>query len=158
MTWLRGAASWVFWWASLALLWLLYQGEWDSIELYAAASAAAVSASLTLLIHRESLPGTRFERRWLARAVRVPRDVVVEFAVVTKVLVRALLERRVPTGEFRAVPFPAGGPRPAERGRRAFVTLAMGYSPNSYVVDIDEEQGLVLVHLLSPVPRGQELL
>ena len=82
---------------------------------------------------------------------------MVEFVVVTRVLVRALVERRVPTGEFRAVPFPTGGSRPAERGRRAFVTLAMGYSPNSYVVDMDEERGLVLVHLLSPVPPGKEL-
>ena len=158
MAWLKGAASWVLWWASLALLWLLYQGEWNSIQLYAAASAGAVSATVAMLVRAYARPRVRFERRWLAHVARVPLDVLVEFVVVTRVLVRALAERRVPTGEFRAVPFPAGGSRPAERGRRALVTMAMGYSPNSYVVDIDEDQGLALVHLLSPVPRGEEVL
>jgi hypothetical protein len=61
-------------------------------------------------------------------------------------------------GEFRTVPFPAGGARPTERGRRAFVALATGYSPNSYVVDVDEERGEVLVHLLRSVPSGEELV
>jgi multisubunit Na+/H+ antiporter MnhE subunit len=158
MAWLRGAASWVLWWVSLALLWLLYQGEWNSIELYAAASAGAVSATIAVLVRAYAGPRARFERRWLVRLAGVPLSVVVEFIVVTRVLVRALIERRVPTGEFRAVPFPAGGSRPAGRGRRALATMAMGYSPNSYLVDIDEDEGLPLVHLLSPVARGEELL
>jgi len=158
MAWLRGAASWVLWWLSLALLWLLYQGEWNAIQLYAAASAGAVSATIAVLVRSYAGVRTRVERRWLVRLAGVPQSVVVEFAVVTRVLVRALIERRVPTGEFRAVPFPAGGSRPAERGRRALVTMAMGYSANSYVVDIDEDEGLALLHLLSPVPRGEELL
>ena len=157
MAWWKGAASWVVWWVALAVLWLLYQGEWNSMQLYAAASAAAVSATLALVVGRYAAPRARIEQRWLLRAKRVPAQIVVEFVVVTRVLVRALVERRVPTGEFRAVRFPTGGSRPAERGRRAFVTLAMGYSPNSYVVDMDEERGLVLVHLLSPVPPGEEL-
>jgi multisubunit Na+/H+ antiporter MnhE subunit len=158
MAWLRRAASWVLWWVSLALLWLLYQGEWNAIELYAAASAGAVSATIAVLVRAYAAPRARFERRWLVRLAGVPLTVVVEFVVVTRVLVRALIERRVPTGEFRAVPFPAGGSRPAERGRRALVTMAMGYGPNSYVVDVDQHEGLALVHLLSPVPRGEELL
>ena len=55
------------------------------------------------------------------------------------------------------MPFPAGGARPAERGRRALVSIATGYSPNSYVVDVDEERGELLVHLLHPVPPGEEI-
>jgi multisubunit Na+/H+ antiporter MnhE subunit len=158
MTRLRGAASWLLWWVALALLWLLYQGVWNPVELYAAAAAGAVSAGIAMLVRAYAAPRVRFERRWLVRTARVPLSVVAEFGVVTRVLVRALVERRVPSGEFRAVPFPAGGSRPAERGRRALVTMAIGYSPNSYVVDIDQDQGLVLMHFLSPVPRGEELL
>jgi hypothetical protein len=39
-----------------------------------------------------------------------------------------------------------------------FIALATGYSPNSYVLDVDEEEGEVLVHVLARVPRGQELV
>ena len=138
-------------WVGLAALWLLYQGEWNAIQLYAAASAATLSLVVALVVRRGALPSVRLERRWLVGAARVPWNVVEEFVLVTVTLLRG------GEGEFRTVPFPAGGARPAERGRRAFVAIATGYSPNSYVVDVDEERGELLVHLLHPVPTGEEL-
>jgi hypothetical protein len=138
-------------WVGLAALWLLYQGEWNAIQLYAAASAATLSLLVALVVRRGALPSVRVERRWLVGAARVPWNVVKEFGFVT-----VTLSRRG-EGEFRRVPFPAGGARPAERGRRAFVSIATGYSPNSYLVDVDEERGEMLVHLLHPVPSGEEL-
>ncbi|HWJ31238.1 MAG TPA: hypothetical protein VNR59_02760 [Gaiellaceae bacterium] len=155
---MRAIARWAVAWVALAGLWLLYQGEWNAIQLYAAGSAATLSLVLALLVRRFALPAARVELRWIARAVRIPWLVLREFGLVTALLLRALAARRVPTGEFREVPFPAGGARPAERGRRAFVALATGYSPNTYVVDLDEEQSVALVHVLSPVPRGEELI
>ena len=142
---------WVVAWIGLAALWLLYQGEWNAIELYAAASAATLSLVVGLLVRRFALPAVRVEWRWLVRAARVPWLVVKEFWMITVFL----FERG--EGEFRRLDFPAGGARPAERGRRAFIAIATGYSPNSYVLDVDEESGEVLVHVLAPVPRGQEL-
>jgi multisubunit Na+/H+ antiporter MnhE subunit len=141
-------------WVALGALWLLYQGEWNAIQLYAAVSAGALSLLAAWVVWQRTLPSLRVEPTYAVRAVRIPRQIVREFALVTRFLVR----RRGDGGEFRALPFPAGGGRPPERGRRAFVALATGYSPNSYVVDVDEEQGLVLVHVLSKVPPGQELV
>lgn len=138
-------------WVGLAALWLLFQGEWNPIQLYAAASAATLSLVVGLVVRRGALPSARIERRWLIGAARVPWNVVKEFALVTVTLLRQA------EGEFRTVPFPAGGARPAERGRRAFVAIATGYSPNSYVLDVDEERGEMLVHVLHPVPPGEEL-
>ena len=86
-------------------------------------------------------------------------QVVREFVLVTLFLGRALRRRRTPpTGGFRTLAFPTGGPRPAERGRRAFAALAITYSPNSYVVDMDQDAHVVVVHTLSPVPPGRDLL
>jgi multisubunit Na+/H+ antiporter MnhE subunit len=155
---LKEIAVWVLWWVGLALLWLLYQGEWNEIQLYAALSAGAVAATVALLVRAYARPSVRVELRLAARAGLVPWQILSQFAVVTKLLVRALVQRRVPTGEFRAVRFPTGGPRPGDRGRRVFVAMVVGYSPNSYVIDLDEERGLALVHVLGPVPPGQELL
>ena len=139
-------------WVALAALWLLIQGEWNAIQLYAAASAATLSLVVGLVVRRSALPSWRVETRWLRRALWIPWQVVKEFGYVTLFLLRR------GEGEFRTVSFPAGGARPAERGRRAFVAFATGYSPNSYVVDVDEEHGEVLVHLLRPVPSGEELV
>jgi len=155
---MRTAARWILGWLILGALWLLYQGEWNAIEIYAATAAGALSVVVALLVRKHALPAVRVERRWLARAVRIPWQVVREFGIVSAFLARALLARRVPEGEFRELPFPAGGPRPPDRGRRAFIALATGYSPNSYVIDVDEERDLVLVHVLAPVPPGQELV
>jgi multisubunit Na+/H+ antiporter MnhE subunit len=149
---MRTVARWVLGWVALWALWLLYQGEWNDIQLYAAASAATLSLVVALLVRRLALPAVRVERRWLVRATRIPWLVVKEFWFITEFLFTR------GEGEFRRVPFPAGGARPAERGRRAFIALATGYSPNSYVVDVDEDRGEVLVHVLSPVPPGQELV
>lgn len=148
---MQAVVRWTLGWVALWALWLLIQGEWNAIQIYAAASAATLSLVVALVVSRFALPAARVERRWLVRAVRIPWLVVKEFWMITRVL----LERG--EGEFRRLDFPAGGARPAERGRRAFIAMATGYSPNSYVLDVDEERGEVLVHVLSPVPRGEEL-
>jgi multisubunit Na+/H+ antiporter MnhE subunit len=145
--------AWLFLvWVGLAALWLLYQGEWNAIQLYAAGSAAALSLVVAVVVRRHALPSARIERRLLVRVARVPWAVVKQFGYITLFLLRR------GKGEFRTVPFPTGGARPAERGRRAFVALATGYSPNSYVVDVDEERHEMLVHLLRRVPPGEELV
>jgi multisubunit Na+/H+ antiporter MnhE subunit len=148
---MKAVVRWTLGWVALWALWLLVQGEWNAIQIYAAASAATLSLVVALVVSRFALPAARVERRWLVRAVRIPWLVVKEFWMIT----RALLERG--EGEFRRLDFPAGGARPAERGRRAFIAMATGYSPNSYVLDVDEERGDVLVHVLARVPRGEEL-
>jgi multisubunit Na+/H+ antiporter MnhE subunit len=157
----RGTMRTVVWcvvcWLGLAALWLLYQGEWNAIQIYAAISAGALSTIVAAILRRHARPRTRIAPRFLRSLLAVPWQVLSEFVVIARVLVRAAVERRVPTGEFRAVAYATGGERPAERGRRAFLAMVVGYAPNSYVIDIDTERKVVLLHLLSPVPQGEEL-
>lgn len=89
--------------------------------------------------------------------MRVPWQILEEFAIVTWFLVRALGGGGVATGTFRALDWPAAGDSPADRGRRAVIAVAATYSPNSYVVHVDEEEDVVLVHDLVP-RRKQEML
>lgn len=148
---MQALGRWALAWIALWALWLLYQGEWNAIQLWAAGSAATLSLVIALLVRRIALPAARVERRWLAHAARIPWLVVKEFWMVTAFL----FERG--EGEFRRVEFPAAGARPADRGRRAFIAIATGYSANSYVADVDEDGGEVLVHVLRRVPPGEEL-
>jgi multisubunit Na+/H+ antiporter MnhE subunit len=148
---MQAVVRWTLGWLALWALWLLVQGEWNAVQIYAAASAATLSIVVALIVSRFARPAARVERRWLVRAARIPWLVVKEFGMITW----SLFERG--EGEFRRLDFPAGGARPAERGRRAFIAMATGYSPNSYVLDVDEERDEVLVHVLRPVRRGEEL-
>jgi multisubunit Na+/H+ antiporter MnhE subunit len=150
---MRNVGRWALWWLVLALLWLLYQGEYNRIEQVAAACAAALAATVAVLVRRQERTDVRLELRWLLKTAAVPWQVVREFWLVTVFLVRG--ER---SAGMRRLPFPTGGARPAERGRRALAALAMTYSPNSYVVDMDEQTHEVVVHTLAPVPPGRELL
>lgn len=145
--------KWIVAWIVLAALWFLYEGEWNAIELYAAASAATLSLVVAVVVRRQERAGLRLELRWVLKTAVVPWQVVHEFAVITLFLVRP---RR--SAGIRRLPFPTGGSRPADRGRRTLAALAMTYSPNSYVVHMDEDTHEVVVHTLSPVPPGEELL
>jgi hypothetical protein len=76
--------------------------------------------------------------------------IVVDFGIVMAALVR---RRR---GEFVVRDFEAGGDDPYSVGVRAFTMLVANFSPNAYVIDIDREQNLVLLHDLVPFRKSEE--
>jgi multisubunit Na+/H+ antiporter MnhE subunit len=151
---MRRLGTWAAFWVVLFPFWLLYEGEWDAREALGAAAAAAVGAFAATVAVQGTLLGHRFEPRVLRRALRVPWQVVREFAEITVFLVR---HPRGP-GSFAAYPFSAGRNDPVGRARRAFTALAATYSPNSYVIEIDERENLVLAHSLKPQTREQVTL
>src|SRR3954462_14415590 len=101
---MRKLGWWTLGWLALTALWLLYQGEWNAIQIYAAAAAAALSLLVAFVLRRHVLPASRGERRWLVRTARTPGQVVGELGSVTVFLVRGPPRE----GEFRRLPFPAG--------------------------------------------------
>jgi len=149
------AAAFVLWWIVLFWLWLWLVGQWDGIELVSAATAATIGACAALVVHAQRLVGFRFRGAWLAEAASVPYQVVVDFGIITWALVRTVVRRRPATGRFVVRRIEAGGAGPVSAGRRAFVTVAATFSPNAYVIDIDDEHDLVLLHDLVP-NRGSE--
>jgi multisubunit Na+/H+ antiporter MnhE subunit len=145
-------ARWGLRWFLLALLWLALTDTLKAPELAAGAVAAAVGASLAALV---SLPGGPREPRTLLRLARLgPRRLarplirlVVDTAIVTGALWSRIAHRRPVQGSFRAARYPVHGDRASAAGRT--LTEAWGsLPPNRYVVGIDEEQGLILVHEL----------
>ncbi len=143
---LRDALAWASGGALAGAFYLLLIDTLALPELAVLAVAAVLSAT-GLEFARERLAGGKgIELRWLARLhrplVRVPGDVV---HVVRQILV-ALVRRERSLGAFRAVPF-----APAE-GRRASahaLAEALGsLAPNTIVVGVDRERGLLLAHQL----------
>jgi hypothetical protein len=146
----RHLVPWVVWWIALFWLWMLLVGEWNAIEWVAAAGSATIAATLAELMR--SIAGVRFgvplqPLRAIGAALVM---VLVDFGIVMAALVR---RRR---GEFVVREFDAGGDDPGSVGRRAFTMLVANVSPNAYVIDIDREHDLVLLHDLVPFRKSEE--
>jgi hypothetical protein len=149
----RRLTAWLCWLAGLFALWLLLVGTVQDLELIAGLAAAAIGATAAEVVRAQGLLRYRIERRWLFRGTRQLLLVVPDFFRVL-----AALGRR-PRGAFRTIPFPAGGERDVDRGRRAWATIAASFAPNRLVVDIDPETGEALVHDLLPhAAAAEELL
>ena len=153
---MRHVVAWVVAWLSLFWLWLLLAGEWNRQEWVSAAAAAAVAATVGEYARAKADVRVRVPLPWVGKAATVPLMVLVDFGIVAWALLASAPRRRVVRGTFRTRSFPAGGDDPAGVGVRAWVMLAATYSPNAYVVDIDEAKDTVLIHDLVPFRRSEE--
>ena len=138
-------------WAVLWWLWMLLVGEWNRYEWIAATAAATVAATVgevarTRAHVRAGVPFTWLKRGWMAFPV-----VFSDFAIVMWALVRSALRREIVRGEFRTKEFGS-----STAGIRVWRNLLANYSPNAYVVDIDTERDVVLLHDLIPCRKSEE--
>ena len=143
---MKHVLGWLEAWLALFWLWLLLAGDWNRIEIIAAACGATVAATIAEVARTRADVAPRIPPRWVARAWTVPHQIVVDFGIVTWALARSLVRRSVVRGEYRAHAFPAR----EGTGVRAWAAWAAQFSPNAYVVDIDPDRELVLVHDLVP--------
>ncbi|HZT16739.1 MAG TPA: hypothetical protein VFA19_12415 [Gaiellaceae bacterium] len=152
----RRLGAWVLWWVALFWLWMLLAGDWNLIEWVAAACAATLAATIVELARTAAGIEYRIPARQVAASWSVLPMVLVDFGIVMWVLVRSLARREIHRGSFRTRGFEAGGDAPAGAALRAWTVLAAGYSPNAYVIDIDPERNVVLLHDLVPYRRSEE--
>jgi hypothetical protein len=148
----KHVVTWLAWWVALFWLWMLLSGDWNRIEWIAAACAATIAAAIAEIARTRVGVAPRVPLRWLVRAWTVPHQIVVDFGIIMWALWRGLVRRRVVRGEFRARPFPAS----EGQGVRAWAAWAAQFSPNAYVVEIDRDRDLVLVHDLVPNRSSEE--
>jgi multisubunit Na+/H+ antiporter MnhE subunit len=146
----RHVIGWLLGWLVLFWLWLLLAGEWNRQELVAAAAAASVAATLGEVARTLGRVRARIRRRRLVRAWSVPHQVFADFGLLLWALALSVVRREVVRGRFVARPFPAGGHDPYAVGLRAWISVTATYSPNAYVVELDPERKLVLLHDLIP--------
>lgn len=131
-------------------------GSWDWIDGIAGAAAAVVAATVAECARRAARVRPRAPGELLRAAPAIPLMVLADFGLLTYALGRSLIRRRAVRGRYLARDFAAGGKTtPRGAGRRAFTVLLGGYSPNAYVVDIDPDANVVLVHDLVPWRRSE---
>jgi hypothetical protein len=137
----RRAVAWGLRWAAFWWAFDFLAGDWNRIEWIAAACAATVGA--TLAEGARALAGVRLGLP-LERLMHVPSAlamVFVDFGILVAALVRSLARRKVVRGRFVAREHEPGGSQ-----HDAWTVLVAGLSPNAYVVDVDEERDVVLLH------------
>jgi multisubunit Na+/H+ antiporter MnhE subunit len=131
----------------LFALWLLFVDTLKVAEVWAGVAAAAIAATGASIVSR--LEGFRFQvpARWFTTTLRLPLDIVVDFALVSAVLWRRLRGDGRNLGHMAALPFPAGDTE-LDRSRRAFTVEVVSLAPNTYVIGFDGDRQLMLVHQL----------
>ena len=142
------AASWLAWWVLLMSLWVAVDDSLQSDELLAGAGAAALAALAAEIASHQAATRLEVKIAWLARAVRLPGQVAHDTVVVFAALARTLVTRKPPQGAFRELPVAHGDDTPLGVTRRVLLTGADSLAPNKFVLGIDEERDVMVVHQL----------
>jgi multisubunit Na+/H+ antiporter MnhE subunit len=149
---------WLTWWVLLAALYVLIDDSVLLPELVVGALAAAIGATGATLVHRERQVLLKGDVRWLRALWRPLAGLVADLWP----LLRAL-PRRGGTGGMVEIPFDATTDGPRDTARRALTEALGTLAPNTIVVRIDTDRGVVIAHQLvstddpaagaTPVPR-----
>jgi multisubunit Na+/H+ antiporter MnhE subunit len=138
------ARAWLAWWVVSAALWLWLVDNTHGPELIVGAGVSAIAATAALIVRQQRLVVLRPRLRWLLRLwrplVAYPRDMWL--------LARALPRRRV--GRFYALETRLSGDDPQVAAQRVLMQAAASFSPNTYVIGTDVDNGVVLLHQLAP--------
>ena len=148
------ARLWLTSWIAFFISYMLLVGVWVAEELIAAALVAAVSATVAEIVRVQDIRKFWPRLRWILRAYRLPPSILADCGVVFRALWRHLVKREEINGAFRAFRIPIGGEGGRAAARRALLNAAISITPNTYVVGIDEESEVVLVHQLVPCERS----
>jgi multisubunit Na+/H+ antiporter MnhE subunit len=152
----RRAARWLAWWVLMMSFWVAIDDSLQSDELLAGAGAAALAALAAEVVTYQAAVRLHVQPRWLLAAVRLPWEVARDAGLVYSALVRLLLRRQPPDSEFAELPVRYGDGTPRGETRRVLLTWARSLAPNMFVLGMDAERDVMVVHrLVSPDRRAR---
>jgi hypothetical protein len=117
-------------------------------ELYVLAGVA-LACGVAFAVGRErEFVEARIRLSWLVRIGRLAQRIPIDIGIVCWEALAQLAAPQPTRGVFRAAAFRAVKPDPEDTGRRALVESLGSVAPNTIVVGVDSERGLLLVHQL----------
>jgi hypothetical protein len=119
-------------------------------ELVVGAFAAAFGATGATLVHRERRVLLRGDARWLGAVARQLPGLGGDLVPLARVLIARGILRRGGAGATVEIPFDATSDGPRDTARRAATEALGSLTPNTIVVRIDTERGVVVAHQLVP--------
>jgi hypothetical protein len=151
-------AFWLCWWAVGYGLWVLLVFKTEPAELVAGALAAAFAATGAELVRSRGYAPFAPDLAWSRGVLRLPREIVVDTWRMTLLLVRHFVRGEPIKGCLRIVKFsPGARDDPRAQARRTVVGWLSCVSPNSYVIGIDEQHKVAVVHQLIRAELPPEL-
>jgi multisubunit Na+/H+ antiporter MnhE subunit len=147
---MRRAYTWLVWWVLLLGLWVAVDDSIGLAELAAGAAVAALGTLLTMVALDQA--GTRIvvRLRWLAAVYRLPGQVLGDTVLVFRVLWRRLVHGEQPPSGFRELPVRYGDDSDAGVTRRVLLIGASSLAPNTFVLGLDQDHDVMVVHQLVP--------
>jgi multisubunit Na+/H+ antiporter MnhE subunit len=145
----RGA-TWLAWWTVMMSLWVMVDDSVAFDELLAGAGAAALAALTAEAVSYQAGIRLRVRGRWLltAELLRLPGQVAADTVTIFAALARALARGKPPHGEFTEIPVRYGDDAPPGVTRRVLLTGARSLAPNTFVVGLDQDRDVMVVHKL----------
>ena len=139
-------------------LWVLLVFKTEPAEFVAGALAAAFAATGAELVRSRGYAPFVPELAWSRGLLRLPREVVMDTWRMGMLLVRHFVRGDPIKGCFRVVHFSAGSrDDPHAQARRTVAEWVGCVSPNTYVIGIDEDHHVAIVHQLVRADLPPEL-
>jgi multisubunit Na+/H+ antiporter MnhE subunit len=140
--------AWLVWWVLLMSFWVVLDDSIASDELLAGAGAAALGAFLAELALFQASTRFRMRIEWLVPALRLPGQVARDTAVVFAALWRKLARGQDPPSGFRELPVRRGSDSAEGVTRRVLLIGGRSLAPNAFVLGIDSDRGVMVIHEL----------
>lgn len=152
----RRVGSWLAWWVLMMSFWVMIDNSVETDELLAGAGAAALAAVFAELVTYQA--ATRFRMRigWLGPALRLPGQVAGDTIIVYRALWRRLVHGEQPPSAFLELPARFGDDTPEGMTRRTLLVGGTSLAPNTFVLGLDRERDVMVVHRLVAGTRGTE--
>jgi multisubunit Na+/H+ antiporter MnhE subunit len=144
----RRVGSWLVWWILLMSFWVMIDDSIATDELLAGAGAAALAAILVELATYQAATRFRMRIAWIVPALSLPGQVVRDLVTVYAALWRRLFGGQQPPSEFVELPARFGDDTPEGLTRRTLLIGGMSVAPNTFVLGIDSERDVMVVHRL----------
>lgn len=144
----RRAGAWLVWWVLLMSFWVILDDSIAEDELLAGAAVAALAALLAELVAYQTATRFRMRAEWVAPALSLPGQVARDTMIVFGALWKRVAHGCEPPSGFREIPVHSGGTGDEAVTRRVLLVGGRSLAPNTFVLGIDRERGVMAVHQL----------
>ncbi|MGH3515406.1 MAG: Na+/H+ antiporter subunit E [Pseudonocardiaceae bacterium] len=147
--------SWLAWWVLLMALWIILDWSLDVAELLVGAGVAAAGAVAAELVGHQTDSHFRVRIRWLIPLLGLPGQVLRDTVIVFAALGRLLIRGEQPASGFVEVPKVWGDESTEGISRRVLLMGGTSVAPNTFVLGMDRERDVMVVHyLVLPTQRA----
>jgi multisubunit Na+/H+ antiporter MnhE subunit len=152
----RRIGSWLVWWVLMMSFWVMIDDSIATDELLAGAGAAVLAALFAEIVTYQAAARFRMRIKWLVPALSLPGQVVRDMVIVYHALWRRLVHGEQPPSAFLELPARYGSDTPEGMTRRTLLVGGASVAPNTFVLGIDPERDVMVVHRLVTQQEGRE--